>query len=343
MHSVTRQRSHLAALLRLTELADLIVPLAVRTAAELRIADVLGDGPQFVADIAVATGTHPQALARLLKTLASHGLFRETTTGCFALTPAGELLRQDHPLSLRDAFPLLPSDMRAWGNATSALRTGQPSFDTANGQSYWDYLRDHPETSERVDRSVESSNRIVVRMFARSYDWDEIGVLVDIAGGNGSFLAGLLARYPHLHGVLFDQAHVLADSPRVLAAAGVVNRCTAVAGSFFDPIPVTGDAYLLKTILHDWTDGPAAAMLARVRAAMPAHARLLVIEALLQPGNAYDIGKLLDLQSFMLAGGVDRSEAQLVALLHASGFRVRRVLKTTNALVLIESVIDLDA
>jgi hypothetical protein len=126
----------------------------------------------------------------------------------------------------------------------------------------------------------------------------------------------------------------------VLAQAGVAERCERRAGSFFEPLPEGGDAYLLKTILHDWDDAHALVILRGLRRVVPRSGRLLVLEALLEPGNAYDIGKLLDLNSFVLAGGVDRNLAQLEALLRQSGFRLRRVLRTTNALALLEAVPD---
>jgi hypothetical protein len=171
-------------------------------------------------------------------------------------------------------------------------------------------------------------------MFSRIYDWNRFSLLVDVGGGNGSFLAGILARHTNMRGIVFDQAHVVDKAPPVLARARVENRCWIVAGSFFDRLPGPADGYLLKTILHDWNDQQALAILRAVRRAIPANGRLLVIEALLSPGNGYDIGKLLDLNSFVLAGGLDRTEEDFALLLNASNFQLERVVRTTNALAL---------
>ncbi len=333
-----RAHTDLAALLKLTELADHVVPFALRCAADLGVADHLADGPRSVEALARLTGSQPGALRRLLRCLVGPGVFAEVQPGCFALTPKGDLLRSTHALSLRQAFPLLRPDLRAWAQVTQALASGRPAFPRVHGQSYYDYLRSHPETSVRVDRAVQSSNRLVVRMFDRLYDWSRVRVLVDVGGGNGSFLAGLLQRHPGLRGLLFDQVHVVSGAPSVLEAAGVETRCQVRAGSFFDGLPAEGDTYLLKTILHDWDDTRALAILRGVRAVVPADGRLLVLEALLEPGNDYDIGKLLDLNSFVLAGGVDRNQQQFEVLFEQAGFRMQRVLRTTNALALLEAV-----
>lgn len=332
-----RPRHDLTALMRLTALADFVVPIALRTAVELRIADHLST-PKTAAELARETGADGQALARLLRCLVAHGIFAEPVRGRFALTPKSELLQRAHPLSMGDAFPLVAADLQAWAHAGHSLRTGASAFAFRHGRGYWEHMRGDEATSRRVDASVESSNRLVIRMFERLYAWDSLARVVDVGGGNGSFLAGLLARHPAMRGVLFDQEHVVRDAPRVLERAGVASRCEIVAGSFFEAIPAGGDAYLLKTILHDWRDAEAMAILRAIRAAVPPHGRLLVIEALLAPGNAYDIGKLLDVNSLVLAGGEDRTAEQYEALFRATGFALQRVVPTTNALALIEAI-----
>jgi SAM-dependent methyltransferase len=241
---------------------------------------------------------------------------------------------------MRHAFPLVPPDLRAWASAAEALRTGAASFPAANGAPYWDYMRRDIAASERVDRSVESANRVVSRMLDRIYDWDSAERVVDVGGGNGSFLAALLAKHPRMTGVVVDLPHVMSGAPAVLAAAGVADRCEVVAGDFFRELPADGDAYVVKTILHDWDDGRAIDILRSVRRAMPSHGRVIVIEALLPPGDAFDVGKLLDLNSFVLSGGVDRCVEEYAVLFEAAGLRLSRVVHTTNALALIEAVPD---
>lgn len=334
---MTRARHDLVSLMRLTRLAEFVVPMAVRAAAELRLADHL-TAPRTVAELALATGANEAALRRLLRCLAANGVFAEIEPGLFAMTPMAELLKGSHSLSLRDAFPLVPADLQAWAHAGHAIRTGDSAFAFRHGEGYWEHMRGDAETSRRVDASVQSSNRLVIRMFERLYEWDRIARIVDVGGGNGSFLAGLLARYGRMRGVLFDQAHVVRDAARVLAEAGVAARCEIIAGSFFESVPAGGDAYLLKTILHDWRDEEALAILRAIAAVIPPQGRLLVIEALLAPGNEYDVGKLLDVNSLVLAGGLDRTAAEYAGLFRAAGFRLQRVIRTSNALALIEAL-----
>lgn len=333
-------RPDLEALFRLTELADYIVPFALRAAVELNIADHLSESARSVEELAVVTGADARALRRLLRCLSSKGVFVEVEAGRFALTPPSELLRSGHPVSLRDAFPMIHADLQAWARADHSLRTGEAAFPVAHGRHYWEYMEEHPEASLRVDRAVESSNRLIVRMFDRLYDWDRIRLLVDVGAGNGSFLAGLLARHTSMRGIVFDMPHVTVSASRVLELAGARERCEVVAGSFFKQIPEGGDAYLLKTILHDWNDERATAILRRISASIPPDGCLLVIEALIEMGNRYDLGKLLDLNSFVLAGGVDRTEQQYETLFRESGFLLKRVVRTTNALALMEAIPD---
>jgi len=332
-----RSRLDLGALVRLTELADYIVPFALRVAAELNVADHLSAGPMSVEELSTATGADAGALCRLLRCLVCKGVFTELEPGRFALTRTAELLTSANALSLRNAFPLIAAELRAWTRVEYSLRTGRAAFPLVHGCRYWDYMENHPEASRRVDQAVESSNRLIVRMFNRLYDWDSIPLLVDVGAGNGSFLAGLLARHPGMRGVVFDQPHVVGQASHVLEAAGVRERCQIATGSFFKQIPEEGDAYLLKTILHDWDDEHAVAILRAVRTVIPPRGCLLVIEALLDSGNGYDIGKLLDLNSFVLAGGVNRTAAQFESLFRASCFRLERVVRTTNALALMEA------
>lgn len=321
-------------ILRVQELADYIVPMAIRVVSGLRVADRLVNGPRPVEELAVATGAHAPTLRRLLRALACKGVFEEVQPGCFGLTPLAQLLRTDHPLSMADAYPLLPADVRAWARFDHTVRTGRSAFEHLFGQRYYDYLDEHPEERERFDASVECQSRLVLRLLLPAYDWASLGTVVDVGGGNGAFLAGLLARHRRLRGVLLDLPHVVPGAPAVLARAGVADRCEVVAGSFFDAVPAGADAYLLKTILHDWRDDDAARLLGAVRRAMRPDSRLVVLEALLAPGDAREIGRLLDLHSLVLVEGPDRGEEDLRRLLAGAGLEVVRVVPTGTLSIL---------
>jgi SAM-dependent methyltransferase len=323
------------AILRLQELADYIVPFALRSACELGVADELRGGPRPVAEVAAAVGADADALHRVLRALAAKGVFAEAEPGRWTLTPLAELLRSDHPLSLRDTFfPLLPADVRAWARFHYTLRTGRPAFDHVHGRSFYDHLAEHSDDARRVDASVRAQNRLVLRTLLSGYDWGSCGTVVDVGGGTGSFLAGLLVRFRALRGVLLDAPHVAERAPAVLAQAGVEERCEVVAGDFFASVPARADTYLLKTILHDWPDDRALQILSAVRAACRPDSRLVVLEALLPPGDAFHLGKLVDLNSLVLAGGPDRDRAELEDLLRLGGFEVVRAVPTTTLAIL---------
>jgi SAM-dependent methyltransferase len=313
---------------RLRALGDLVVPLALRAACALELADRLAAGPACAADLAAATATEAGALTRLLRLLARCGVFAEPEPGVFALAPMGEFLRGDHPLSLRDGYPLIPPDLIAWGQVGYALRTGRSAFEHAHGCPYYEFLAREPELQARFNRSVEAQNRLMLRPLLAAYDWPARGTVVDIAAGTGTLLAGLLARRPGLQGVLFDLPHVVAEAGDRLEEPGVAGRCRIVAGSYFEAVPAAADLYILKTVLHDWDDERALDILGVVRRAATPGSRLLVIEPLLPPGDTFHMGKLLDLNSLVLVAGPDRGAEDLRALLHTARFTVIRTIRT---------------
>jgi O-methyltransferase domain len=319
-----------ATLARMWELADLTLPLTLRAICELGVADELRAGPRPAAALATATGAHAGALARALRALASRGVLAEVAPDVFALAPAGEPLRSDHPLSLRHAYALIAADLHAWAHADHAIRTGRSAFEHVHGRPYYDHLAGDDAARERFDRSVEAQSRLMARALASAYDWAGCGPIVDLAAGTGAFLAELLARHPALEGVVVDLPHVVADAPATLARAGVAERCRAVAGDVFSHVPAGHDTYLLKTVLHDWDDAHALRILRAVAAAMRADSRLLVLEALLPSGDAFHHGKLLDVNSLVLVAGPDRDADALVALLADAGLACRRVVRTAT-------------
>ncbi len=323
-----RTRIDLESIFRLTELADYIVPFTIRAVCDLGVADHLASGPRTVEQLAQATGTHAPSLYRALRALASKQVFAETEPGTFTLTPMAELLRSDHPLSLKDAYPLIPADVEAWGHLDHSVRTGQPAFEQAHGMGYWDYMRAHPDEAERFDRAQQAQTRLELRVLLRGYTWAGFESLVDVGGGNGAFLGGLLARHPALRGTLFDQPQVVAHAPAVLARLGVAERCAVVGGDFFEQVPAKADVYMLKRILYGWHDEEALALLRSVRAAMRADSRLLIIEPLDEPGGASDVASRYDLAMLVMKGCGARSQEHIGQLCAAAGLRLERVTAT---------------
>lgn len=326
---MTRQRFDLQSVVRLSELADYIVPFSIRVVNELGVADELAAGPRPVTEIAEATGAHAPSLCRALRVLATRGIFTEVSPETFALTPLAEPLRADHPLSLRAAYPLLACDVVAWSRFDHSIRTGEAAFDQVHGQDYWSYLAGHPEESGRFDASQQAATRLELRSILPAYDWASAGALIDVGGGNGAFLAGILTRFKSLCGTVYDLPHVVAGAAKLFAETGVSERADAIGGSFLDSVPAGADTYLLKRVLYHWDDVDAVRLLGNVRAAMGQGARLLIVEPVVGPTmDEFPTSRLYDLILLAMAGGGARSQEKIKALLGQAGLRWERMVST---------------
>lgn len=318
------------AIFQVQELADYIVPFAIRVACDLGIADQLRNGPRPVTELAAATGSHAPSLYRVLRTLACKGMFTEVETGHFGLTPMAQLFRTDHPLSLRRAYTLVPANFEAWAYFDYTIRTGKAAFEHVHGVDYYRHLATHPDEAEQYDGIQAAGTRLELRAMLRVYPWRDARSVVDLGGNDGTFLAGLLARHRAMQGVLLDLPHVAAKAPAVLERAGVADRCEVRGGDFFtDELPPGADLYVLKRVLYDWADEPAAALLRRVRDVMRPDSRLLLLDPVIEPGDAFDVGKIYDLLSLALLAGKARTADEVAALLASSGFEVCQVVPTS--------------
>jgi hypothetical protein len=316
------------ALLRMTNAYQ--VSQAIHVAATLGIADLLEDGSKSADELAEATGTYAPTLYRLLRALASIGVFTEQSDGRFGLTPPAEYLRTDAPGSLRAWARLIgqPSFWASWGHLLHSVRTGEPAFPQLHGTNVWEHLAAHPEEGEIFDAAMTGHSAPVAEAVAQSYDFSGIGVLVDVGGGEGGLLAAILAANPALRGVLFDLPHVVVTAGALLKRAGVADRCEVVGGSFFETVPEGADAYLLKSIIHDWDDAAAIEILRTCRAAMANTGRLLVVERVIQPGNEPDRAKFSDLNMLVMLGGRERTADDFERLYTEAGFRVTSIVPT---------------
>jgi hypothetical protein len=291
--------------------------MATRTVAvvsELRVADALADGPRLVEEVARELGADPDTLHRLLRALASDGVFAEEERGVFRNTPASELLRGGG----WDDFAHLFGGI--WYRTVAALdpRTRAAVFPRIFGDDFWGWLAVNPSERAAFDRAMmygEAGAR-VEQLAALKWRGDE--TVVDVGGGNGSLLRGLLDRVPGVRGIVFDLPETNRDE------AVFDERLSFVAGSFFERVP-QGDVYVLSAILHDWDDEPAAAILRRIRAAAPAEARLFVFDSVVPPGNEPHGAKWLDVLMLTLLGGREREEEQWRALLGGAGFEPVRI------------------
>jgi hypothetical protein len=312
---------------------------AIHVAARLGVADLLTDGPRPPAELAEATGTHARSLYRLLRALASVGVFAEDDQGRFGLTPLAECLRSGVPGSQRSAAIMMGEEhYRCWGDLLHCIRTGQTAFEHLVGQPVFDYLAGHPRQARLFDEAMVGIHGAETRAMLDACDFGTFGSLVDIGGGNGSLLIETLRRHPSLRGVLFDRPDVVERARAGLEAAGVAGRCTLVGGSFFESVPEGGDAYLLRHIIHDWDEERCLLILRNCRRALGPAARLLLVETVIPPGNEPSFGKLLDLNMLVVPGGMERTEREYRDLLAAAGFRLERVVPTRAEVSVIEGV-----
>jgi hypothetical protein len=313
---------------------------ALHVAARLGVADLLKGGPMSVDELARAVGAHPESLYRLLRVLASEGVFAEAEPRRFDLTPRAMLLQSDVPGSLtaRAIYDCDEAYWQAWSNLMHSVATGEPAFERTHGVPFFEYMKAHPAVAARFNTVMTDQNTAAAQEVVEAYDFSGLRTLVDVGGGHGSLLAAILAAYPPLRGILHDQPHVVAGARPTLEAAGVADRCAVVGGDFFEQVPPGGDAYLLKHILHNWDEARCAAILRNSREAMPADGRLLVVETLIPPGNEPSYGKYLDLGMLVLLPGRERTEAEYGNLLEATGFALARVIGTRSELSIFEAL-----
>lgn len=307
------------------------VAQAISAAAELGFADALRDGPLTPDAIATRIGAHGPSVYRLLRALASLDIFREDEDGRFHHTPLSEPLRSGVPGSLRGWARFLGSraSLLAWGDLATSIRTGEPAFRRVFGKSFFEYLETAPNDAAAFDQAMHGVSSREIPAILEAYDFSACGTIVDIGGGDGTLLAAILEKHQGLRGVLYDLDHVVARARDRLAGSPVAKRIDVVSGSFFDTAPPGGDTYLMKHILHDWSDDHCVRILRNVRRVLPEYGRLLIVEAVIQPGNDPGFGKLLDLEMIALTeGGCERTESAFATLLASAELRLARVVPT---------------
>ncbi len=319
------------------------VSRALHLAAKLGLADLLAGGPRDAAALASATDTHATSLRRVLRLLASVGVFDEQADGRFALTPLGEALRSDVPFSSRASVMLFAGVgiQDSWKELEYCVRTGEPAFrkHSPEGDAF-----SHMDTEQtRVfDEAMATFAPATAAAIAAAYDFTGVGTLVDVGGGNGALLSGILSAHPRLRGVVFDRPEPAERARKKLAEAGLESRSEVVAGDFFASVPGGGDAYILKHVIHDWDDAQATRILRNCRAAMKPSARLLIAEGIYPPRIDRSLesrgAAANDVNMLVVAGGRQRSEAEFRSLYQTAGFELTRIVETPARLALIEGV-----
>jgi hypothetical protein len=337
-------RSHLPPGLALYQMAiGHYVSRALALAAKLGVADLLAEGPRDAQELAKATGTHAGALRRVMRLLAAAGLFQEREGGRFALLPLGDLLREGVPGSMRYSVLLFAGDrlQDSWKDLEFCVRTGEPAFrhHSSDTDAFAAIERD-PEAAAVFDKAMAAFAPQTSAAVAAAYDFSRFKTVVDVGGGNGALLVGILRANPALRGVVFDQPHVAERARANVAAEGLADRCAVQSGSFFESVPRGGDAYLLKHVIHDWDDARAAEILSKVRAAMSPGGTLLIVEGLYPERIDTSLesrgATANDVNMLVATGGRQRSKAEFAELFAASGLRLGRIVPTMAAAAVIE-------
>lgn len=313
------------------------LPMALYLAVGLGVADLMRAGPESAEDLAKATGSNVRALTRLLRALASSGIFEETSPGVFGHSPSSEFLRRDHPSSRVPSILFLgaPYTLQSWSGLGHSVKSGESAFEHVHGMSKWEYNQLHPAEGAVFDQVMAGARPTRIAALLAGYDFAGSSVVVDVGGGHGQLLAAVLERYPGLRGVLYDLPNVVVNAPASLTAAGVAARCSVEGGSFLERVPV-GDTYVLSDILHDWPDEPCLDILRACRAAIAPGGRLLVVEYVLVPGATPPHVAWLDLQMMVEFGeGRQRSVEELGELFEATGFRLQSVTPTSDVDIIV--------
>ena len=306
--------------------------------ADLGIADLIDERPRPAAELAGATGSHPRALYRVLRALAAVGIFAEDADSNFHLTPIGATLRRNAPDSMRAMVlsELAGEHFEAWTNLAQSVKTSEIAFDHKYGEDVWAYYAKNPERAAIFNESMTNVSENTNAAVVAAYDFSSIKKLVDVAGGHGSLMAGVLGANLHLHGVLFDQPHVVNGAQAKLSH--FADRCAIVGGNMFEEVPSGADAYLMKWIIHDWNDERSLTILKNIHRAMPENGKLLLVEMIVPPSNELHFSKLLDVNMLVMTGGCERTEAEYAELFAQAGFRLARIVPTQGPASVLEAV-----
>jgi O-methyltransferase domain/Dimerisation domain len=315
-----------------------ILARAIAVAANLGIADVLHVQTKTADELAHATGVDAPSLYRVLRALASAGIFAEDEAGRFHLTPLAEPLRSDAPDSWRAFAAFLGSDWayRAYGAMLHSVQTGQPAFDHVYGKPLFEFLAENPDQARIFNAAMTDSSRSSAPAILAVYDFSGMTKLVDVGGGHGFLLTSILKAYPQMHGVLFDLPAVVEGAGPMLEAHGVSDRCECIGGDFFTAVPSGGDAYMMQSILHGMTDEQVLQLLHNIRQSMRENGTVLQVDMVVPEGNAPSTSKFGNLHMMIFAPSRERTEAEYRALYERAGLKLTRVLPTATVFSLLE-------
>jgi SAM-dependent methyltransferase len=310
---------------------------AISVAAELGIADFLVQGPRTADELARLAHAHVGALYRVLRALASIGIFSEDTERRFSLTPMAECLRSDTPDSLRFFAIMSGAEFyQSWGCLLHSAQTGEPGFQKRYGAPFFQYMTEHPERHAIYDAAMMVHGIAETEPMLNACDFSAFRTVADVGGGNGRMLAALLQRHPGVRGILFDLPPVAQRAQPSLAELGLADRCQVVGGDFFVSVPAA-DAYVLRHVIHDWSDENAVKILRNCGKALNPGGRVLLVETVIPPLNEPCFGKWLDLM-MLIVDGRERTREQYEQLFSQAGLKLSRIVPTAHEVSIIEGV-----
>jgi hypothetical protein len=308
--------------------------------ARLGVADHMDKTARPIEELAAKVGAHAPSLYRVMRLLASLGVFKEGPQRHFALTPVGELLKTDAPASLRYMAMMFGEEFstRAYAHITDCLRTGGDGVTEAYGKNIWQVLAEHPAQCEVFQNAMTSNSSGSVPAIVEAYDFGGIKRMADVGGGHGLLLGSILRSYPAMQGVMFDRPEVVGSLPKS-AFADLKDRVAVEGGSFFEHVPDSCDAYIMKHIIHDWDDEHCRTILRLMRERLPKNGRVLVCEMVVTNDPGPTPAKMLDIEMLvMTVGGKERTEAEFAELFASSGLRLNRIVPTARPVAVIEAV-----
>lgn len=310
----------------------------VYVAAKLDIAGHLASGPKTAAQLAKLTNTHQPTLYRVLRALASLGIFSENTQSQFSNTDLSNLLNESTPGNQR-AMAIMNTECcnPTWNHLLTGVQSGDLMFDKIHSMPFFDWLSKDTDKAKTFDKAMVSAHGREADAAAVAYDFSKTKSLTDIGGGNGSLITSVLKHHPHIQGTLFDLPSVVQRAAENLASAGLASRCKTHGGSFFESIPTGSDTYMMRHIIHDWDDAKSTLILNNTRKAMSPSAKLLILESIIEPGNSPSFTKLLDINMLLIPGGMERTRSQYESLLANAGLKITSITPTTTEISIIEA------
>jgi hypothetical protein len=314
----------------------------IAVAAQLGVADQLIEGDKSVDALAQSLQVNPQALYRLLRALASVGIFAETEHRHFQLTPMANHLKSDVPNSIRALAiwtGIETAHWQTWGRLLDTVKTGQPAFEQVTGMPIFAYMSQNPEFAAIFNGAMSSASSMYNPAIVAAYDFSGITTLVDIGGGYGAFLAAILQANPDLNGIVYDLPPVIAGATQYLEKVNLTQRCQAVGGSFLESVPTGSDAYIMKNTMSNWDDENGIKILQNCYRAMPSGGKVLLVQNVLPTGNESSQGKFTDLEMLLVTTtGRERTAAEFEKLLNAAGFQLSQIIPTQCPVSIIEGI-----